>query len=190
MNVDQWELEGCDRIQGQGWNPEDWVTRLLRWLSLGWNVREGRLSFIRRQKIQNPAWNSLSEVMRDICTRFWVDVFGEEVHSMHTDSNVLLWEGSHPVESLCFVESLDSSVVEDTETESWKWPSPIVVCWECYWFSYALLYKGMIDGILSLSGFQATTTFRKNPNSGDLEFIVAAVWWCVCGNKEWCATSQ
>ena len=83
-------------------------------------MREGRLSFIRRQKIQNPAWNSLSEVMRDICTRFWVDVFGEEVHSMHTDSNVLLWEGSHPVESLCFVESLDSSVVEDTETESWK----------------------------------------------------------------------
>lgn len=58
--------------------------------------------------------------MRDICTRFWVDVFGEEVHSMHTDSNVLLWEGSYPVESLCFVESLDSSVVEDTETESWK----------------------------------------------------------------------
>ena len=83
-------------------------------------MREERVLVIRRQKIQNPAWNSLSEVMRDICTRFWVDVFGEEVHSMHTDSNVLLHERSHFVESLCVVKSLDSSVVEDTETESWE----------------------------------------------------------------------
>ena len=58
--------------------------------------------------------------MRDICTRFWVDVFGEEVHSMHTDSNVGLSEGSYPVESLCSIEPLDPSVVEDTETDSRK----------------------------------------------------------------------
>lgn len=41
--------------------------------------------------------------------------------------------------------------------------------------SYALLYKGMIDGIVSLSGYKMVTSFRKNANSGDFEFIVTAM---------------
>lgn len=41
--------------------------------------------------------------------------------------------------------------------------------------AYALLYKGMLDGIMSLAGFQVTTTFRQNQNSGDYEFILTSV---------------
>ena len=41
--------------------------------------------------------------------------------------------------------------------------------------SYALLYKGMIDGIISLAGYKMYTSFRKNRNSGDFEFIVSTV---------------
>ena len=41
-----------------------------------------------RQKIRNPAWNSLSEVMKDVCINFWVEVFGSECESMHTDNSV------------------------------------------------------------------------------------------------------
>lgn len=43
-----------------------------------------------RQKIQQPAWNNLSEVMKDICTHFWSEMFGEECESMHTDENVYI----------------------------------------------------------------------------------------------------
>lgn len=42
------------------------------------------------QKIHNPAWNNLIEVMRDVCSNFWLDVFGEECPSMHTDNSVFL----------------------------------------------------------------------------------------------------
>ena len=41
--------------------------------------------------------------------------------------------------------------------------------------SYALLYKGMIDGIISLAGFHVTNTFRKNRNSGEYEFIITTL---------------
>lgn len=44
--------------------------------------------FIISQKIKNPAWNSIQEVMTDICTHFWKDVFGSECASMHTDNSV------------------------------------------------------------------------------------------------------
>lgn len=40
------------------------------------------------QKIKNPAWHSINEVMNDICTHFWKDVFGSECTTMHTDNSV------------------------------------------------------------------------------------------------------
>ena len=41
------------------------------------------------KKIKSPAWNSLDEVIRDICSEFWTDVFGVESASLHTESAVL-----------------------------------------------------------------------------------------------------
>ncbi|KAK8790331.1 hypothetical protein WA588_000490, partial [Blastocystis sp. NMH] len=76
------------------------------------------------QKIQNPAWNSLSEVMRDICTRFWVDVFGEEVHSMHTDSNNLFVLSNPSIRPLSKIRK------QNHGSDRLRF--------------YALLYKGMI----------------------------------------------
>ena len=48
--------------------------------------------------------------------------------------------------------------------------------------AYALLYKGMLDGIMSLAGFQVTATFRQNRNSGDYEFILTSVSF-VCSQE-------
>ena len=48
-----------------------------------WDLRS-----LHSKKIQNPAWNSLEEVIKDIRSQFWVDVFGVECTSMHTDNTV------------------------------------------------------------------------------------------------------
>ena len=34
----------------------------------------------------------------------------------------------------------------------------------------------MLDGIMSLAGFQVTISFRQNQNSGDYEFIITSVF--------------
>ncbi|KNB45560.1 hypothetical protein JH06_3585 [Blastocystis sp. subtype 4] len=107
------------------------------------------------QKIRNPAWNSLSEVMKDVCINFWVEVFGSECESMHTDNSNIFVISSKTLRPLSKIRKQQHS--EDRLR------------------LYALLYKGMLDGILSLSGFRATTSFRKNRNSGDFEFIVTAL---------------
>ena len=46
------------------------------------------LRSLHSKKIQSPAWSSLEEVIKDICSQFWVDVFGVECTSMHTDNKV------------------------------------------------------------------------------------------------------
>ena len=107
------------------------------------------------QKIHSPAWNNLIEVMRDISSHFWLEVFGEECPAMHTDNSNIFVLSSKRIRPLSKIQPCGA---EESRLQV-----------------YALLYKSMIDGILSLAGFRTTTTFRQNGNSGDYEFIVTAI---------------
>lgn len=68
-----------------------------------------------RQKIRNPAWNSLSEVMKDVCINFWVEVFGSECESMHTDNSVCISRFLLILEYICHFEQDIASSLQDSE---------------------------------------------------------------------------
>ncbi|KAK8822244.1 hypothetical protein WA577_005408 [Blastocystis sp. JDR] len=107
------------------------------------------------KKIKSPAWNSLDEVIRDICSEFWADVFGVESASLHTDNTSIFVISSPSLRPLLKIRP------QEHREDRMRY--------------YALFYKGMIDGIISLAGFHVSTSFRKNRNSGEYEFIISTL---------------
>lgn len=65
------------------------------------------------KKIKSPAWNSLDEVIRDICSEFWADVFGVESASLHTDNTVSKARWDDRIEYFRDIQPFSSTTPKD-----------------------------------------------------------------------------